>query len=175
MSMTIGAAIATMSISKSVAAYYGLIDDPLSEVKAVIQQSIHQPFKSAILNLELAKTSSVKSQSEEYLKEARNKFIEAITVEQDESLVSALVGLAMCQYLLGDHGNASLTISKISDVHYSRFSEDKLGKRKKIEGAGFLGSILNSINENMDKIEQNALQRFENFKLKAISEMKYLN
>lgn len=170
MSMTIGATIASLNIAKSVAAYLGLIESS----SANIRNLVHQAFKSALMNLELAKTSTSKKDREEYLKEARNKFIEAIAVEKDESLVSAFIGLAMCQYLLGDKRNAALTISRINNVQLSNAEKLKAGAKNIVRGPGFfLGHIRHAMDLYNGAKEREA--NFVEFKNKAILEMKYLN
>ncbi len=170
MSMTIGATIASLNIAKSVAAYFGLIESS----SANISNLVHQAFKSALMNLELARTSGTKKQSEEYLKEARNKFIEAIAVEKDESLVSAFIGLAMCQCLLGDKRNAALTIRRINNVQLSNAEKLKAGAKNCVRGPGFFlglgGRVMNLYNGAKER-EAN----FTKFNEKAISEMSYLN
>ena len=134
MSMTIGAVIASMNVAKSIAAYLGLIESSASQINNLV----HQSFKSAIMNLELAKTSSLKSLGDEYLKEARNKFVETIAVEKDEALVSSFVGLAMCQYLLGDRRNAALTINRIVNVQLSNSEKMKAGTQNFVKGPGIM-------------------------------------
>ena len=118
---TIGIAVGTMNATLAIASYFELIDTVSSDVSKLL----HQSFKSARMNLELAQTSSELVQQKEYLKEARNKFIEAIAVEKDENLVSAYAGLTMCQLLLGDNANAQLTLKKISQVELSKSEKTK--------------------------------------------------
>ena len=166
MSMTIGAAIATMNIAKSAAAYLGLIESSSTNINSLV----HQAFKSALMNLEYAKTASTQSQGKEYLKEAKNEFIKAIAVEKDECLVSAYVGLAMCQYLLGDSRNAELTINKIASVKLSNAEKMKAGVQSSVQGPGVmfgpLGYIMNGYNGAKEREKY-----FEEFKLKAIEEL----
>ena len=113
---TIGIAITSANAALAIASYFELIDTVSSDVSKLL----HQSFKSARMNLELAQTSDNLSQREEYVKEARNKFVEAIAVEKDENLVSAYAGLAMCQLFLGDEINMQLTLGKIGTLQLSR-------------------------------------------------------
>ncbi len=167
MSMTIGAVIASMNVAKSIAAYFGLLDTVSSNVSSLV----HQSFKSARMNLELARTSNNKWQSEEYVKEARNKFVEAIAVEQDENLVSAYAGLAMCQYLLGDKANARNTIAKIGEVKLSNPQIMKAGAKgffKMYFPFGLIGNIL-GVYQGANERKQN----FVKYKNKVYLEMKF--
>lgn len=110
----------TASILKSIAAYLGIIDNLSADVKRLL----HQSLKSAIQNLEFAKNSSSDNQLD-YLRTARSKFIDAISVEENENLVSSYLGLAMCQFLLGDKDNAHITLSKISTVQLTTTERSK--------------------------------------------------
>lgn len=167
MSMTIGAVIASMNVAKSIAAYFGLVESASADITSLV----HQAFKSAVMNLELAKTSSQRTQCEEYLKEARNKFVEAIAVEKDESLVSAFMGLAMCQYLLGDSSNAVMTIDRIACVQLS--SSEKMKARVKSYAKGnVFGPIIGMINAYNGAKERES--NFVEFKNKVISEIRCL-
>ena len=108
------------SILKSIAAYLGIIDNIPADVKKLL----HQSFLSAIQNLDFAKNSNSENQSD-YLKTAKREFINAISVEENENLVSSYLGLAMCQFLLGDKDNAHNTLSKISSVQLSTSERNK--------------------------------------------------
>ena len=108
------------SILKSIAAYLGIIDSLSADVKKLL----HQPLKSAIQNLEYAKNSYSENQLD-YLRTARSKFIDAISVEENENLVSSYLGLAMCQFLLGDKDNAHVTLSKIRTVQLTTTERSK--------------------------------------------------
>ena len=108
------------SILKSIAAYLGIIDSLSADVKKLL----HQPLKSAIQNLEYAKNSYSENQLD-YLRTARSKFIDAISVEENENLVSSYLGLAMCQFLLGDKDNAHVTLSKIRTVQLTTTERNK--------------------------------------------------
>lgn len=108
------------SILKSIAAYLGIIDNLSADVKKLL----HQPLKSAIQNLEYAKNSSSENQLD-YLRTARSKFIDAISVEENENLVSSYLGLAMCQFLLGDKDNAHVTLLKIRTVQLTTAERSK--------------------------------------------------
>ena len=99
------------SISESIQSYTRLI-------KSDVQALMHMYFKSAIENLNYALTASGENQKE-YLRQARNRFIDATTIEKNENLILSYIGLALCQALTNDFENSTKTISKIRDVHIS--------------------------------------------------------
>lgn len=136
--MTAGMVIGTMNVVQSIAAYFGLIDTLSSDVSKLV----HQSFKSARMNLELVQTSDNSEISKDYIKEAKNKFIEAVAVEKNENLISAYAGLAMCQYLLGDNRNAQSTYGKIKDVMLSKSEKVASGAKGTITKLFFQGVLL---------------------------------
>ena len=96
-----------ISVAQAIAAYFGLIESTSGNVKKLLNQSL----KSAVYNLECAKNAQGSAQLE-YVKQAQNEFIRAIAVEQNESLISAYVGLAMCQFHRGDKINAADSLKR---------------------------------------------------------------
>ena len=117
-----GAAVifGAVNLSSSIAGYLGLIDNVNSNVKKLL----HQSFVSAVQNLNYATTASGINQME-YIRRARDLFIDAISVEENENLISSYVGLAMCQHLLGDFQNSSMTIERIKDVKLTLSEKSK--------------------------------------------------
>ena len=117
-----GAAVifGAVNLSSSIAGYLGLIDNVNSNVKKLL----HQSFVSAVQNLNYATTASGTNQME-YIRRARDLFIDAISVEENENLISSYVGLAMCQHLLGDFQNSSMTIERIKDVKLTLSEKSK--------------------------------------------------
>lgn len=115
----------TASFFKTLAEYMGLIDSVHSDVKKLL----HLHFNSAISNLEYAKNTTEFSNRLDYVKIAKNDFIYAIQVEQNENLISSYLGLAMCQYLLGETENVNNTLQRINVVEctdYAKLSWDLL-------------------------------------------------
>lgn len=102
------------NISGKVTDYLGLVVDVSAQVKIE-----HQAFKGAKDNLEYAITSSGQNQID-YIKQAKNMFIYAVTVEDNENKILAIVGLSMCQYLLGDNFSAHYNMERINDVELTR-------------------------------------------------------
>ena len=97
------------SISVSIQSYTRLI-------KSDVQALMHMYFKSAIENLNYALTASGENQKE-YLRQARNRFIDATTIEKNENLILSYIGLALCQALTNDMDNSTKTINKIRNVY----------------------------------------------------------
>ena len=100
---------------KSIAEYLGLIESINPDIKALL----HQSFNSAKMNLEYAKDATSENQRD-YILQAKNDFIKAITVEKSTDLVTSYLGLAMCQYLLGDITNTRNSLGKIRAVKLSK-------------------------------------------------------
>ena len=73
-------------------------------------------FKSACENLDYALNASGENQKE-YLRQARNRFIDATTIEKNENLILSYIGLALCQALTNDMDNSTKTINKIRNVY----------------------------------------------------------
>ncbi len=99
------------SISESILSYTKLI-------KSDVQSLMHVYFKSAYENLNYALTASCENQNE-YLRQARNRFIDATTIERNENLILSYIGLALCQALTNDMDNSTKTINKIRNVYIS--------------------------------------------------------
>lgn len=97
------------SIYESIQSYTRLI-------KSDVQALMHMYFKSAIENLNYALTASGENQKE-YLRQARNRFIDATTIEKNENLILSYIGLALCQALTNDMDNSTKTINKIRNVY----------------------------------------------------------
>lgn len=100
-----------IGIASKIAEYFGLIEG----VNTKVTKLLHQAFNSAKANLEYAKNVSGQNRID-YIKQARVEFNQAVAVEENENKILALVGLAMCQDLLGETSNAHATFDKINDV-----------------------------------------------------------
>lgn len=95
-------------ISESIQAYSLLI-------KSDVQSLMHMYFKSAYENLHYALTASGKNK-DEYLRQAKARFIDATTIEKNENLILSYIGLAFCQACTEDTENCTITLNKIKDV-----------------------------------------------------------
>ena len=105
-----------VDLSKKCAEYFGLIDSVSADVKKLL----HQSFQSAVSNLKYAMNAPTKESAISYLNQAKNEFIRANAVEENENLVSSYVGLAMCQALLGERGNAATTVREMKRIQLSK-------------------------------------------------------
>ena len=98
---------------------------------------LHQAFNSAKMNLEYALHASGQNQIE-YIRQARIEFNQAVSVEENENKILALAGLSMCQSLLGDKANASVTCDMISQVELSL---PEMAKSVAFDVAGGIGGL----------------------------------
>lgn len=155
-----------VNISGRIAEYFGLIEG----VSTQVTKLIHQAFKSAKDNLEYAKMTSGQNQID-YIKRAKDRFIDAIAVEENENKVLALVGLSMCQYLLGDSIGAQKSLDRIDDVELSRaeitkYAVAQAGKYAILNPLVHLVSRF--ITEDSSPSLAARIKRFENTKNEAI-------
>lgn len=109
-----------INASGKIAKFFGLIEG----VSTQVTKLVHQAFKSAQDNLEYAKTASGQNQID-YIKRAKDLFIDAVAVEENENKVLALVGLSMCQFLLGDTINAEKSFERIESVELTTAKKTK--------------------------------------------------
>lgn len=86
-----------INLTKAIGEYLGFIEGS----NTMLQKLVHQSFQSVKLNFEYAYNTNGTKQIE-YLKIARSEFIRAVSVEENEAKISALLGLAMCQHWLND-------------------------------------------------------------------------
>lgn len=97
-------------LNESIRDYIGLIRDD-------IQSVMHMYFKSAYDNLDYAINSTLECKRE-YLIQARNRFIDACTIEKNDNLILSYLGLSLCQKLLGDSENSLNTLKKIKAIEW---------------------------------------------------------
>lgn len=95
-------------ISESIMSYCSLI-------RTDVQSLMNLYFKSAYENLNYALTASGENRNE-YLRQAKNRFIDAITIEKNENLILSYLGLELCQGLINDQANSIKTLSRIKNV-----------------------------------------------------------
>lgn len=103
------------AVLQSIATYLGIIESVSEDVKKLL----HQSFVSATELLRFAYNSEGDVQKK-YIQDALLKFTEAKAVEDSENLISAYIGLSMCQYLLHDFNNARISFGAIKDVKLQR-------------------------------------------------------
>lgn len=95
-------------ISESIMSYTRLI-------KEEVQSLMHVYFKSAYENLNYALNASGENR-QNYLQQAKNRFIDAITIEKNENLILSYLGLSFLQALTDDYENCQLTLKKVENV-----------------------------------------------------------
>lgn len=115
--LTIGA----VTCAKFVAEYLGLIESTTANTRLLR----HESLRSAIAWFENARDCNDSSLMIEYLHDARREFMKAISLEENENKVAAILGLSTCQCLLGDAINSQNNIQKIKEVKLS-FSEKSI-------------------------------------------------
>jgi hypothetical protein len=104
----LGPFFSALEWAKALAALVGLADS----VDQKVDRLISAPYNSALRSLREAKTSE--SQKEHLLREAQSNFRNALSLELDGRLAIAYIGLAFCQYHLGDKINARKTLEEFS-------------------------------------------------------------
>ena len=127
---------AIVSVSRIILEYFDLIEG----VSTKVTKLVHQSFISAKENLEYAKTAYGENQIN-YVIEAKNNFIKAIAVEENENKVLALAGLALCQKILGDNAGAQRSINRINNVKLTKQEIMKNGAKQAVKSG--LKSIFN--------------------------------
>lgn len=106
--LTIGVA----SCAKYIAEYLGLIESVSSDVSKLR----HEPLQSAIAWFNNAKNCTDEELMGNYIHDARREFMKAISLEDNENKISAILGLCLCQHILGDETNATNNLQKIDEV-----------------------------------------------------------
>lgn len=167
--MTPAVIFASINMATSIAAYFGLIES----VGCNVQKLLHQAFKSAIQNLEFAKTASSDQNRLDYIKTAKERFIDAISIEENENLISSYVGLAMCQHLMGDLTNRDITMQNIKDVQLTLSEKTKAVSKTafKLTGPGNIYSLYKIAKGENPYTNDYAdrLAKFENYKQLALA------
>ncbi len=97
-------------INESIKDYIGLI-------RQDIQSMMHMYFKSAYENLNFAINASPNCKRE-YLIQARNRFIDACVIENNDNLILSYLGLSLCQKLLEDTPNSLDALNRIKAVDW---------------------------------------------------------
>jgi exonuclease VII small subunit len=156
--------LAGVGLAKQIAGYLGLIET----LNVKIDRLSKSELEAAIRSLEQANNS--KNEKESLLREARNRFNKAISLEDNEKLVLAYIGLAICHKNLGDKSNFIEALRAIDKVKFK-------GESKYIAGAvvenvftnGFLTlklalgkSLFSSVSMEMLAIRKSKLEEFKN-------------
>lgn len=165
----------TLNAAKTIAEYLGLIETVDNSVKRLL----HQQFVAAQNSLKNAETATDNMRAE-YLKSALNSFNLAIAVEENENLISSYVGMAMCQYLLGDVTNARSSLLNASKVQLRnaevwRSRVRNIGRNYLIRSIPIINLIktvqdFTNPQQTVKEMDWNGRKRlFDNYKNKATS------
>jgi hypothetical protein len=117
-----------VNIGKEIAGCLGIIETMSSK----IDKLCNADFEAGVLAMIQAKISS--NEKKTLLREARQYFTKAVSLEKDERLAACYLGLAFCHKNLGDENNFILALQTITTIHIE-------GKTK----AQILGFIENPI------------------------------
>lgn len=139
--ITIGVA----TCAKFITEYLGLIESAAINTSKLR----HEPLKSAIAWFKNAKNCSDVAIMKTYLNDARRDFMKAISLEQNENKVAAILGLSMCQLLLGDRVNANRNIQEINDVRLSVVEITKRALKRQPNGVSELVLWATPVGRNM--------------------------
>ncbi|MCQ2076315.1 MAG: hypothetical protein MJZ20_04660 [Bacteroidaceae bacterium] len=103
--------------TRTIASFIGLVES----TDANISKLRHRDFNSAIENLKYAQSCQTLESAANYIETARVRFIDSLSLEENENKIDAFVGLAMCQHLQGNDNLALLTLKRIqTEVELTR-------------------------------------------------------
>lgn len=104
--------LAGVGLAKEIAGYLGLIET----LNVKIDRLAKSELEAAIRSLKQANNS--KNEKESLLREARNRFNKAISLEDNERLVLAYIGLAICHKNLKDRSNFIEALRAVNSVKF---------------------------------------------------------
>lgn len=98
------------TLVQSIAEYVGIIESISGKLDRITQSEFNAGMN--------ALNQASKSNSEQYslLREARNRFNKAVSLEKNERLAFSYLGLALCHYHLNDYINAKEALQEILKV-----------------------------------------------------------
>ncbi len=147
--ITIGVA----TCAKFIAEYLGLIESTVSNTSVLR----HEPLISATAFLNEAKNCTDETLMIKYLDDARRNFRKAVSLEENERKVTALLGVAMCQKMLGDYANSKINIQGIKNVTLSRSEIARIRTIQVVFSRTIIGAFavkkLNLMKKRQDKLE----------------------
>jgi len=132
----------TVSALTKIGGYLDIIDS----INNKLDRLVGMHLKAANYALESATRTSNKDEYIKYIDRARDKFIDAISVERKQvNLVQAYLGLAFCNHLVNDTSNMHKNL-KEAKFHYSVLcnslpDEDSLLQQMSGEGSGEGGTM----------------------------------
>lgn len=106
------AILSGVGLAKEIAGFLGLIET----LNVKIDRLSKSELEAAIRSLEQANNS--KNEKESLLREARNRFNKAISLENNEKLILAYIGLAICHQNLMDKDNFIEALRAVDKVKF---------------------------------------------------------
>jgi hypothetical protein len=110
--MDITVIFAGLSYARELAGYLGLIET----LNVKIDKLAGSELDAGLRALEQAKTSEKEMVS--LLREARLRLNKAVSLEKNERLIAAYIGLAFCHYNLGDRDNCYATLRCLENLQF---------------------------------------------------------
>lgn len=95
------------SLSKSIAEFLGLIESLNQKIDNLSRAELNAGIRT------LKQANSSENEKETLLRDARNYFNKAVSLEKNDRLIISLTGLAMCHSYLGDISNAKSAFLEI--------------------------------------------------------------
>ncbi len=162
MSITLSVGVSTIALK--LAEFLKVIES--TNVK--IDKLIHNPFNTAINELNDAKNASSSSVAASLVESARANFARASDLEKNEAQVVALAGLAMCYKFMGDYSLVSHTIDKIAktDCDYGRGVANYISTAP---GPRFLADLLFGSGKKCEDYVDRNIENFKNSRRKMIT------
>jgi len=111
---TVSAIFGIARNTKSIAGMLGLVESIDSKINSLMQSKLG----AALRSLEQARDTSSEMQREPLLQDARRFFNEALSLEKNERLIVAQLGLAFCHFALGDWNNGLAALKATENINY---------------------------------------------------------
>ena len=108
--MNVALIFKSTTLAKSIGEYLGIIESVSKKIDRLAQSE----FEAGMRALEQAARANKEQKS--LLREARNRFNKAISLEKSERLALSYLGLALCHYYLQDYENCNLALQDILAV-----------------------------------------------------------
>lgn len=103
-----------ISASVKLSEYLNIIDSNRSKLDRILQG----PFNSAKMNLEYAMRTLNENERMDYIRRAKEKFIDAIAIERSpDNMFLSYFSLALCNKLLGDEQNMRQNLQQAYNVY----------------------------------------------------------
>ena len=121
MEITIGTLFSAINLAKAVAGYAGLIET----LGFKIDRLAHSELEAGLRALEQA--CDADKERESLLREARSRFNKAVSLEDNERLAFAHIGLAICHFFLGERHNCRKALEGILEIQVTGKTKAAVG------------------------------------------------